>query len=39
MRAFDGPLGEASIDCGHCAPFVSKVDEMVEILIKCCQDP
>jgi hypothetical protein len=39
MRAFDGPLGEASIDCGHCAPFVRKVDEMVEILIKCCQDP
>jgi hypothetical protein len=36
-RVFDGLLGEASIDCGHSAPFVSKVDEMVEILIRCAQ--
>ncbi|KAH8812329.1 Alpha/beta hydrolase fold-1 [Xylogone sp. PMI_703] len=37
IQPFDEPLGEASIDCGHCAPFVSKAKEMAEILIRCVQ--
>jgi hypothetical protein len=32
LQAFSGPLGEITIDCGHCTPFVSKIDEMIEVL-------
>lgn len=37
VQPFDLPLGEATIDCGHCAPFVSRIDEMLQILLQCAE--